>query len=348
MLQGLLSRHPGLVLKWVRNTIWLRGGILIEFRSADNPLHLVGEGLDGVWMDEAARVKPLAWTDGIRSTLSDKKGWALFTSSPLGRNWAHDMLWVPAMEGDPDYAAFHWTFADNPHNDPKEMEEARRRLPKALFERNYLASFTAFEGQIYEAFSRETHVVAPSSIPFGRFRKVVAGQDWGHAHPGCAQLAGVDDEGVWWWFKERHQARLQVWLEDGDCWGRWLATEHKRREMRRVWCGPDRPENIDLLRRHAGLPAHPADNSVHEGIETLSAMLHVREDTGRPMMRVAADCRHLIAELETYRYDTDGQGRTTERPLKEMDDAVDACRYGAHSEVQAGGVPQLHFLRTIR
>ena len=34
--------------------LWLKGDILIEFKTADNPLHLVSVGLDGIWIDEKA------------------------------------------------------------------------------------------------------------------------------------------------------------------------------------------------------------------------------------------------------------------------------------------------------
>ena len=60
--------------------LWLKGDILIEFKSADNPLGLVSVGLDGLWIDEAARVKQEAWVGNLRGRLTDHHGWCLFSS----------------------------------------------------------------------------------------------------------------------------------------------------------------------------------------------------------------------------------------------------------------------------
>src|SRR5438034_4953653 len=59
------------------NALWINGDILIELKSADNPLHLVAAGLHGLWIDEAARVKADACQGQLRQRLSDHQGWAL-------------------------------------------------------------------------------------------------------------------------------------------------------------------------------------------------------------------------------------------------------------------------------
>ncbi len=72
--------------------IVLPGGGEFQVKSADNPDSLRGAGLDGVVVDEAAYVKEEAWTEALRPALSDRRGWAMFISSPNGYNWFHTLF----------------------------------------------------------------------------------------------------------------------------------------------------------------------------------------------------------------------------------------------------------------
>ena len=64
---------------------------VIEFKSADNPDTLRGEGLKRVVIDEAARVKKAVFEEVIRPAISDTAGRVLFISTPKGKNWFFDM-----------------------------------------------------------------------------------------------------------------------------------------------------------------------------------------------------------------------------------------------------------------
>jgi hypothetical protein len=73
-------------------TLSLWGGkFLVHGMSARYPETLVGEGLSGVIMAEAAKLKPSSWIKYVRPTLADFRGWSLFTSTPEGRNWFYDL-----------------------------------------------------------------------------------------------------------------------------------------------------------------------------------------------------------------------------------------------------------------
>ena len=49
----------------------------IRFLSADNPDTILGDGFDGVIVDEAARIERSVWEMNIRPALADKQGWAV-------------------------------------------------------------------------------------------------------------------------------------------------------------------------------------------------------------------------------------------------------------------------------
>ena len=118
----------------------LANGGSIAVRSADNPQRLRGEGLDFLVMDEAAFVKPEVWAEVLRPTLTERRGSALFISTPIGRdNWFFD-LWETAEDGD-NWARFRFATTDNPAIDPEEVEAARTEFGSIVFAQEYLAEF---------------------------------------------------------------------------------------------------------------------------------------------------------------------------------------------------------------
>jgi hypothetical protein len=73
--------------------------------------------------------------------LSDKKGKALFISTPKGRNWLYDLYNLGQSEEDEDWKSWHFTTKDNPLIDPSEIESAKKTLSTFAFKQEYLASF---------------------------------------------------------------------------------------------------------------------------------------------------------------------------------------------------------------
>src|SRR3954470_14634022 len=57
-------------------------GTRLEVRSATHPETLVGEGLSGAIMSEAAKHTKVTWERYIRPALADKRGWATFPTTP--------------------------------------------------------------------------------------------------------------------------------------------------------------------------------------------------------------------------------------------------------------------------
>ena len=66
-------------------------GSILEGKSADKPVSLVGESCNLLIMDECAKVQKKVWDMYLRPTLSDKKGRALFISTPEGFNWIYEL-----------------------------------------------------------------------------------------------------------------------------------------------------------------------------------------------------------------------------------------------------------------
>jgi predicted phage terminase large subunit-like protein len=121
--------------------VTLPTGGSIQAKSADNPDSLRGATLHGLVFDEAAQAKREAWPI-LRPTLSVKRGWAMFISTPKGLNWFYD---VYQDAGDREnWARWRFPSVDSPYLDADEIEEARTGgMTSLLFSQEYEAEFIA-------------------------------------------------------------------------------------------------------------------------------------------------------------------------------------------------------------
>lgn len=117
--------------------ITLINGSVIYVRGADRPDTLRGVSLSYAVLDEYADMKPSAWEEVIRASLSDKRGRGMFIGTPKGRNHFFDLF----HQEDEEWKSWHFTTADNPLIDAKEIEAAKRTMSSFAFKTEYMASF---------------------------------------------------------------------------------------------------------------------------------------------------------------------------------------------------------------
>lgn len=120
----------------------------IEGKSADRPESLIGTGLDLVVIDEASRVKEVAWKQALRPTLIDSQGRMIAVSTPRGMNWFHD-LYVKGQAGKKDYASFKFPSHTNPYINPEELESIAADMPQVMYRQEILAEFIEDAGQVF-------------------------------------------------------------------------------------------------------------------------------------------------------------------------------------------------------
>jgi hypothetical protein len=363
-----MAEAGGLIVHQAGNVWWLIGGIRIDLLSGDRPERLVSHGYDGVWLDEAARLKPAVWRDNLRPTLSDTGGWCIMTTTPLGRNWFWRDVWAKSdpvaaadlaeeleqrLEDvlDPSFAGVGWTTADNtaiPHL-AQEMEDARRQMPEALWRRNYLASFDAFEGQLFDLVQAD-HLRDGSVVfsPHALARKA-AGLDLGWTHKTSLSLVGMTGDGRW--HELATHAASQV-LPNSD-----LVCARRVHGDRTVWTtivyaamrqafGPngwrsvpihlpaDRPDVVRLF-RDCGFYVQPAFQSHEAAVTWAQIAFHNRQLT--------IGSRGLWRCLTGLHYPE--QGRSSSKLwVNEADDEWDGLRYALSDPIQHGelvAVPKL-------
>lgn len=323
-------------------TAW---GSTVEVRSAEHPESLVGEGLDWVIMAEAAKLKLSHWEKYIRPTLSDKRGTALFVSTPEGFNWFYDLY---QRGQDPSYKGW-WSLKsptwDNTIVFPggrqdDEIMEVENTLAKEVFDQEYGAEFTSFAGRIYSEFDEAYHVIDHTFNP--DWENYIS-LDFGFRNPFVCLNIQVDPaENVYVWeeYYERgkitpdHARNLKSlikWRVDGgyhdpsgsDEAGSLLQEFHDTSTHANSWL-----KNIMLS---------PAPNDWKMGVSRVKEWLKLREpgrEGGSPKPKLFIDrrCENTIKEINTYRVKEQGD-KVSERvdpreePRKKDDHSMDALRY---------------------
>jgi len=185
--------------------ILLINGRKIMVRGADNPDSLRGMSLTYVVLDEVAFTKQEIWEKVIRASLSDRKGRALFISTPSGRNWFYDIYKLGLEGTDEEWKSWHFTTRDNETIDPKEIDAAERTLSSFAFKQEYLSSFDNAGSDIFkEEWFKETpapkygdYVIAIDLAGFEEVGKN-AGAAKNRLDETAIAIVKITDSGDWW------------------------------------------------------------------------------------------------------------------------------------------------------
>jgi hypothetical protein len=120
----------------------LAGGVSeAQGRSAENPASLLGESLDWLVVDEAARIKDEVWDAHLAQRLVERRGWALVLSTPRGPGWFYDAYRRGRSDEDADYDAWTGPTWANPRIDREAIEAERRRLDPDTFLQEFEGKF---------------------------------------------------------------------------------------------------------------------------------------------------------------------------------------------------------------
>lgn len=133
--------------------------------GADNPDSLRGIYLDGCVLDEFATMDPTTWSTVVRPALSDRKGWAIFISTPKGTNAFHKMYLTAKQEGESqDWFAALFKASETGIIPESELRAARQTMSQEEYDQEYECSFTAalvgaYFGKEMAAATRENRIL---------------------------------------------------------------------------------------------------------------------------------------------------------------------------------------------
>lgn len=300
--------------------IELEIGSTIRMGSVSTVDSSVGRSYDLIIFDEAALSErgEEAFNIALRPTLDKPTAKAIFISTPRGRNNWFSKFWSRGFNTSfPEWCSLQADYTENLRMAESDVEEARRSMTKAEFEQEYLASFTTFEGQIYDSFKPEYII---DTLPDLR----------GEAFSGCDP--GYRDATAWVNIVYDYNTDKFYCVEDYLESERTTSqhAEHFHRMIER-W-------HIETVFIDSAAAQFASDLAYSYDIATtkakkdvLSGIAHLQTIIQQGRLLVHRDCAHVLAMLDQYRWDN-REGLTREKPKHdEYSHIADALRYAIYS-----------------
>lgn len=353
-------------------SLW-NGRYQVHAKSAKHPETLVGEGLHGAIIAEAAKVKERVWTKYVRPTLNDFHGFADLTSTPEGKNWFYEAwqrgqdplqrAWAswrrPAWENPYVYpkGATEWQldlirarieqripitdkFIDLIGIDPEVVQLMQDLIP-VVFNQEIGADFSQYVGRVFADFDEEIHT---DRLTYNPAWNTYAAVDYGFTNPNVWLLIQEDP------FAERIHVLGEVYergLSPED-----FAAEIKRRNLcpadtLAFYPDPASPGDTKVLEKHLLIRGKPnTGGKLNLRLDAIRKALRPfpsHDPEQRPRLVFDKSCVQTIRDFNDYRYPEDKNEQdknAPELPMKVNDHAPEALgryfagRFGAGSAGQ--------------
>lgn len=330
--QGIPTRRASYRDMYIE-TEW---GSIFEGKSADNPASLVGEGLDYLVLDEAAKQKSTVWDMYLRPTLSDRKGKALFITTPEGYNWVYDKYLLG--QKDEEWASFNSPSWENEYAYPLGLEdsdliEAKRNMSVEVFDQEYGAKFTSFAGRVYP-FDR---MVDMGDNPYNPFIPTYCSIDFGFRMPAVGWFQTYMIDGIWhvnMIDEYLHQQRISTddLLQVIKGKNAMYKTLHTFGDPAGVAMqSSSGMSDIEKFRQHGIIVRFVRDKISRKLVEGISHLRNFIENAnGERFLHLNKNCTGMAEDLENYRYPEHAEGHALrESPVKDgyHDHGCDMIRY---------------------
>lgn len=189
------------------------GAFILHAKSGAHPESLVGEGLHGVIMSEAAKLRESVWQRFIRPTLADFVGESVWNTTPEGKNWFYD-IYQAGQGKDPEWQSWRhpsWvnTHVFRKHTTPEDVQVMKNLLlnsatsdeqltalqvdPEIIamakdltpesFAQEVEASFSEHVGRVFKAWDDDYHV---ADLPYNPDWPLFIATDYGFVDPNVA------------------------------------------------------------------------------------------------------------------------------------------------------------------
>ena len=336
------------------------GAFQVHAKSAAHPESLVGEGLSGVIVAEAAKVKYRVWTKYVRPTLNDFKGWAFLSSTPEGKNWFYD-LWKqgidPKFEQWGGYRLPAW---ENPyvyplgatdegidalrdlldrrelvnekvareHGVDPEIAELMMGMTREAFKQEIAADFTEFVGRVFKDFDEEVHV---GDLEYNPEWTTYAAVDYGYTNPNVWLLLQIDPFGKYInVLGEVYEKGLGPDEFADEIISRGLAPG----SLQAFFPDPASPGDTNVLMRKLRVQSRPhTGGPIKYRIDAIRKKLKMSHpdrpmDEDRPFLMFDRSCTNTINDFLEYRYPDaptkDPEKNAVENPMKKNDHGPEA------------------------
>jgi hypothetical protein len=332
--------------RWIRKKneqslrIDIINGSTLYLKGSEDPDSLRGPALSGVVMDECAFQQEYTWRSVIRPALSDRNGWALFTTTPSPEGtagWFYELILLlqhgdladPGLQTlDPEqWSLYEYTSLQGGNIPLHEIEEARRTLAPEVFEREYEAKIMSNTGLVASCFSMAN---VDSSVEDDPELPAYFGIDFNNdpLTAICANIVRINGRAA--------ELRVfnEIQLKSATTWDMAEVLNDLYGENRRKIACPDPTgkrkqtsgigtSDLQILRR-AGITVYAPENPYNTADKIRAVNAALRTADGEVHTKIHPRCRELIKSFRTL-----GYAEGTRMPNKKLgvDHSFDAFGY---------------------
>lgn len=278
----------------------------VRFATLENESRVRGPNYSWAWIDEVEYVTDRSIWSALKGAVRDGANPSLFvTSTPKGRRIVYDE-WV--VNPTDQHVLYRATTRDNPYIDAEDYIRGLGYVGRFAAQ-EIDGDFVAFDGLVYPGFDRARNV---ATVPTEGWRQIVA-VDVGTRNPTAVLTIAIAGD-------DRLHVTSEVYrrnLSSADI----VATIREAADLANaetIVIDPSAAGYILELRR-LGYHVTPGDHAITEGIGRVTTAL-------ADGLTVDPSAVNLITEFESYRY-PDGTRTESDKPVKDMDHALDALRY---------------------
>lgn len=313
-------------------SLW-KGKFLVHAKSAKYPQTLVGEGLSGVILAEAAKLKETVWTKYLRPTLADFRGWSLWLSTPEGKNFFYE-AWKRGQDpGNPDWDSwrmpswtnrkvFKWETTSQGVEAMKqllrdgsitrEMEshlqvdreiiDMAREMSEEKFNQEIGADFTEFVGVVFKDFDEEIHV---RDLQYDPSLPLFAACDYGWTNPFVWLAIQIDV-----WDNIRVIGEYRVTNRDINDIASDLADWPLASKAKVLYPDPAEPGDTAVLCKKLRMKANTSTGGelkwrlelIRQHLKVQHKDLEEGHPERAPKLLIDRSCKGLIYEMGEYRF----------------------------------------------
>lgn len=277
-------------------------GNLVEFISVDQPQKIRGRKRNVCFINEA---NELSWEDFFQLNIRTTDKMILDYNPSDEFHWIYEKL---QTRDDADF--FVTTYKDNPYLEADLIEEIER-LQGA--DENYWRVYGLGERGI-------SSDVIYTHWQYGDYPEgceTVFGVDFGYSVPSAVIKIGFQEGAIY-----ADEMLYQTKLTTADLIERLKIMGIRQSDE--LFCDNAEPKTIEEIKR-AGYNAKPAEKDVYAGIQKVKSF---------PLF-ITPRSNNLVKEIKSYKWKTDKDGKVhpDEQPVKFMDHACDAMRYGVYTKL---------------
>jgi PBSX family phage terminase large subunit len=300
--------------------------LLIGANDAKAVGNIQGKTVVLAYVDEATLLAEPFW-DMLITRLRVIGARLIGTMNPAASNHWMRMKWIlQAIKQ--NLIHFHFTMADNPKLPPGYVEDMERAYSGIFYDRFIRGEWTNAEGAVYSQWNAETMSIPWALMP-PMYRILGVGMDFGTQHATSCVMLGLGYDRKLYLVDE-----LRLDVNDSAVT---LAPSQQAKAIREWLALPHLPENAGLKPEHliadpaalawrrelqeSGIHTTGAENAVMYGIGLVSSLL------ARGLLIVSDRCTGVLAEFPGYTWDAKAALLGEDKPVKALDDSMDALRY---------------------